>query len=278
MIELKNVSTVHGQKHVLKSASARFEPGETVAILGASGTGKSTLLSLFVGAVTPASGTVEIDGVDLKKVPAPVLQMLRRRVGIVFSDLKLLPDRTVKENIGYTLEVAGASDDVIEERIRGVMQQLDLTERKDAMPEELTRTQQLHVALARALAASPLILLVDDPFRMLDRHEVGPFLRMLRKMKTPAMTLICTTSDETVASELGGRTLELAAGALTPMRAMAASATEGRQSRSEHARVAPVKQGTLTEEIPLGVLADKSAKQAKAEGQARKIKVTAIGS
>src|SRR5688572_14304902 len=117
MIEFKNVIKTRGTHVVLSNASARFEPGETVAIFGTSGSGKSALMSLMIAADSPTSGTVEVDGVDLKKVPAPIMKLLRRRVGVMFSDLKLLSDRTVAENVGFTLEVCGVPDTEINMRV-----------------------------------------------------------------------------------------------------------------------------------------------------------------
>ena len=284
MLTLRNVSKIVGKHTVLEDVSETFEPGERVSLFGPSGSGKSMLLSLLIAAETPTSGTVEIDGVDLRRIPAPILQIFRRRIGMMFSDLKLLADRTVAENIAYPLEVCGIADAVIQPRISELLEHVGLSLRAHTPAAELTRSEQVKVALARALASKPLILFVDDPFRMLDRAEIGAFLELLHRSKTTEMTMLCTTSDPWIADQMAGRVLQLDNGRIVPRSQAETSSTEAplqepqRQSRSEHARPAPKTKASFKEEIPLGILADKPSKQVKATNTPRKIKVTSIGS
>lgn len=283
MLTLKNVSKTVGKHALLENVSENFQPGECVCILGASAAGKSTLLSLLIAAESPNEGTVSIDGVDLKRIPAPIMHIFRRRVGIVFSDLKLLADRTVEENIAYPLEVCGVVDSVMQTRVTELMVQVGLSLKARTVAAELTRSEQVKTALARALSSKPLILLVDDPFRMLDRLDIGPFLELLNRSKTPEMTLICTTCDPELAKRIGGRILHLENGSLTTASKAEGTPSEApeeepqRQSRSEHLHPAP-KKVSSKEQIPLGILTDKSQKQGKASNMPRKIKVTGIGS
>lgn len=279
MIVLKNISKTEGNRRILSDVSAEFEPGQIICLLGKSGSGKSSLLGMLMAAEKPTEGSVEIDGVDLKKIPAPILQIMRRRMGVVFSDLKLLTDQTVAANVAYPLEICGVPDAAIRERVPKILEQTGLSMQAQTPIQELPRSAQVTVALARALAGHPLILIVDDPFRMLDRADIEPFIALLKSVKTPEMTIFCSTSDVEIAQTIGGRIFILEEGSL--MSAEQAKppveAAEGRQSRKDHAQ-APTPEAPIKEEIPLGVLSQtKPQKQAKQEGP-RRIKVTGIGS
>src|SRR3989338_3211761 len=153
MLTLRNVSKTVGKRDILRNVSETFEPGERVSLLGPSGSGKSMLLSLLIAAETPTEGTVEIDGVDLRRIPPPIMQIFRRRIGIVFSDLKLLPDRTVAENIAYPLEVCGVADAAVQARVPELLEHVGLSLKAHTSAAELTRSEQVKVALARALAS-----------------------------------------------------------------------------------------------------------------------------
>src|SRR3989338_2009854 len=126
MIVLKNVTKKYGRLGVLSDVSFSVTPGEFVCITGPSGAGKSTLLSLLIGAEGVSSGSVSVDSVDLKQIPAPAMQLFRRRVGYMFQDYRLLPHATVRENIAFPLEVCGQPDEAIRQRVTELVDRMKL--------------------------------------------------------------------------------------------------------------------------------------------------------
>ena len=215
MIDLKNVTKDFGAGKILDGISVRIEPKECVCILGPSGAGKSTLLKLLIGAETPTSGSVTIDGADLKKITRPALQLFRRKVGIIFQDGKLLSNRTVSENIAFPMETNGASDAVIEKRVGELLRRMNLTERKDALPHQLSSGEQARTAIARGIAHTPLILIADEPLQNLDEGHAQNVLQLFRELHIAGMTMIVMTRDAAFADALRGRILRLEAGKIS---------------------------------------------------------------
>ncbi len=215
MIDLKNVSKDFGRGKILDGVSLRIEPKECVCILGPSDAGKSTLLKLLIGAETPTSGSVTIDGVDLKKIPRPALQLFRRKVGIIFQDGKLLSNRTVVENIAFSMETNGASDSVIEKRVNELLRRMGLTHCKDSLPHQLSAGEQSRTAIARALAHVPLILIADEPLQNLDADQAQNVMQLFRELHVAGMTMIVLTRDASFADALRGRVLRLENGKIS---------------------------------------------------------------
>ncbi len=226
MIVLKNVTKKFRDLMVLNNVSLQIGPGEFVCITGPSGAGKSTLLSLLIGAQTATGGSVMMDDVDLRNVPSGALQIFRRRVGMVFQDYKLLHNRTVEENIAFPLEVIGKSDEEIEERVPELMRQMDLQKRAKALPWELSGGERARVAIARAIAHRPLILLADEPTGNLDRHQASDVLTLFRAIHHAGTTVILATHDLTLVEEAGARHIALEQG-----KVVSDSATGGTRPR-----------------------------------------------
>jgi cell division transport system ATP-binding protein len=156
-----------------------------------------------------------MDGVDLRSVPPPALRIFRRRVGIIFQDRKLLPGRTVAEHVAFPLEIAGASDETIAKRVPEVLSRLHLNSRASAFPSELSMGQQTLLAIGRAIAHQPLILIADDPVRDLDAAEAAEVLALLHDMQAKGTTVIVASRDAALATQLNARSLTLDHGALT---------------------------------------------------------------
>ena len=212
MIVLKNVTKKFRDLTVLNNVSVQIGPGEFVCITGPSGAGKSTLLSLLIGAQTATGGSVMVDDVDLRNVPSGALQIFRRRVGMVFQDYKLLHNRTVEENIAFPLEVIGKSDEDIAKRVPELMKQMGLDKRAKALPWELSGGERARVAIARAIAHRPLILLADEPTGNLDRHQASDVLSLFRAIHHAGTTVILATHDLTLVEEAGARHIALEQG------------------------------------------------------------------
>lgn len=215
MLAMRNVSKTFGNKTVLNDVSFQVNPGEFVCVFGASGSGKTTLLSLLLGMTKPSTGTVEVDGADLKSVPPEALQMYRRRVGVVFQDGKLLPYATVRENIAFPLEIWGAPEGWMQKRIDELLTLMRLQEQGDAFPNGLSAGERCKVGLARAMAAKPLILLCDEPTGTLDPAESTAVIRMLKHLNKQGTTVILCTHDQALVDLLGVRVIRLENGAMS---------------------------------------------------------------
>ncbi|NOS67228.1 MAG: ATP-binding cassette domain-containing protein [Candidatus Peribacteraceae bacterium] len=212
MIVLKSVSKDFGRGNVLDGISLTIDPKECVCILGSGAAGKSTLLSLLIGAEHPTSGSITIDGADLRTIPRPALQLFRRKVGIVFQDAKLLSTRTVAENIAFPMETNGDSDEKIEKRVRELLRRMNLVECANALPHQLSAGEIARTAVARAVAHAPLIVIADEPLRNLDLADAENTLRLFHELSAAGTTLIVMTRDASLAEALRARVIRLERG------------------------------------------------------------------
>lgn len=209
MISFSGVSKEYDGREVLSDVSFQINPGEFVCITGPSGAGKSTIIHLLIRAEVPSKGTIDIDGANLATLPPSILQLYRRRTGVVFQDYKLLPDRTVEENIGFALEVCGEPDDVVDERTAEMMEKLTIADRAHAFPSELSGGEKTRTALARALIHKPSILIADEPTGNIDPDQSIHILNILRQINAEGTTVILATHDKTIVDALGVRVLRI---------------------------------------------------------------------
>jgi cell division transport system ATP-binding protein len=265
MLVLKNVSMVFRKRVVLENVSCRIDPKEFVCVTGPSGAGKTTLMSLLIGALRPTSGTIEVDGVDLKKVPTIALQLFRRRVGVVFQDYKLLPNRTVRENILFPLEVCGAPPLWSEKRVDEVLKQMTLIDRADAFPSELSGGERARVSIARAIVHKPLIILADEPTGNLDPVQALTILQLLKDIHAAGTTVILTTHDFALVDTLQTRVIRLEHGKV--IRDSVGGYEKAKRTQPKHVPV-PAKHEFFAEE---------STKEEGSSG-GKKIHITSIGS
>lgn len=212
MIEFKNVSRDFGRGKILDGISFRIEPKECVCILGPGGSGKSVLMSMLIGVDAPTSGTVAVDGADLRAIPRPALRLFRRKTGVVFQDGKLLGGRTVFENIAMPLEICNADDAAMERRVNELLLRMNLTALRNALPCELSAGEQARTAIARAVAHSPLILVADEPFRNLNMSATRAAIELFRGLNAAGSTVIIMTSDEALAETMRARIIRLESG------------------------------------------------------------------
>lgn len=214
MIVLDNVSKAYGPRTILEGISLQIDPGELVCVTGPSGAGKSTLIHLLAGAIPASSGTITIDGVQLHQVPPPVLQMFRRRVGVVFQDYKLLRNRTVAENIAFPLEVCGVPDPIILQRVNELLEQMHLTEQAHALPSTLSGGEQARTAVARAVAHKPLVVLADEPTGNLDPNQSQKILDLFRDIHAQGTNVVIATHDTPLVDSLRTRVIHIDNGRL----------------------------------------------------------------
>jgi len=209
MIVLKDVTKLFGKKPILDHVSLQINPGEFVCIVGPSGAGKTTLLQLLIGAERLTEGAIEVDGVDLKNLPKPVMQLYRRRVGMIFQEGRLILSRTVAENVAFPLEACGWDDAAIRQRVTEVLQLLHLTDLAQALPADLSSGENAKVAIARAIIHEPMIILADEPTAHLDQEQAKEVLRILRQLHQAGATVLLATHDLPLAQSFENRMVEI---------------------------------------------------------------------
>ena len=196
MIQLHNVSLAYQKDATaLNGINLRIEKGEFVFLTGPSGAGKTTLLRLLYGALTPTSGQVLIDGQNVSRMDASQIPILRRCVGVVFQDFKLLPNRTVFENVSITLEVLGWGRADIGKKVMHVLKQMGMEGKINLTPQRLSGGEQQRVALARALVNDPKILVADEPTGNLDDPNKNQILNIFKEANVRGTTVVVATHD-----------------------------------------------------------------------------------
>ncbi len=215
ILRLSNVTKEYPRSGVaLRNVSFEVEKGEFLFLAGHSGAGKSTLLRLLSMAERPTSGEVKISGYSSATLRPRELPKLRRRLGIVFQDFRLLPDRSAESNVSFALEVTGAPRASIGPRVARLLTQVGLASKSTAFPHELSGGEQQRVAIARALANDPFVLLADEPTGNLDDRATRGVFQLLREINASGTAVIMATHDVTLIEWSGLRFLELDRGAL----------------------------------------------------------------
>jgi len=215
MIELHNV-TVQYQKDspALSSISLNIPKGDFVFLTGSSGAGKSTLLKLVYGAVDPVRGHVVVDGQNLSRLPRKQIPFLRRNIGVVFQDFKLLNSKSVFDNVAMTLEVLGWESKDIGKKVFHILKRLGIEHKKDVSPLRLSGGEQQRVALARALVNDPKILLADEPTGNLDESNKDQIINIFREANLRGTTVVIASHDRRVLSSVHSRVVRLEKGQL----------------------------------------------------------------
>ena len=214
MIRLYHIVKSYGQRDALRDVSVHVEKGEMVYITGPSGAGKSTLLKMLYGAERPTSGKMLLGGVDVSKLNSAQLPSLRRNMGVVFQDFKLLPHRTVADNVALALEVIGATDDSIRRRVPAVLNIVRLRGREDDLTGVLSGGEKQRVAIARAIVNDPAILLADEPTGNLDGAMAVEVMEILQAINLRGTTVLIATHDVGLMDRFPYRRLRFVGGKL----------------------------------------------------------------
>lgn len=210
MILFDHVSKKYGtQKNALDDININITDGEFVFLIGPSGAGKTTLLRLLLRDVKPSKGKVIVDEWNLNTLPDNKLHLLRRRIGMVFQDFKLLADRTVFENVAISLEILGKNKQSITKDVKDVLELVNLEDKGDMFPMQLSAGEMQRVSIARAIATGPKILLADEPTGNLDPVTAWEILEILEEVNKVGTTIIMATHNVNIVDSLKKRTITL---------------------------------------------------------------------
>jgi cell division transport system ATP-binding protein len=210
MILFDRVSKVYPDNSVaLQDVTLAIEPDEFVSIVGPSGAGKTTLLKMFLAEEHPTEGSVTYGDVNIHSLNKKQIDDFRRKVGMVFQDFRLLGDRTVYENIAFTMEAAGRTDEEIEQDVPHVLELVDLTSKIWNFPRELSGGEKQRVAIARALVNQPDVIIADEPTGNLDPVNTYDVVQILKKINDLGTTVILTTHNKGIIDSLGKRVVAM---------------------------------------------------------------------
>jgi cell division transport system ATP-binding protein len=216
MIRLDNVSKTYPSQDrpALRDVSLEIAKGEFVFLVGASGSGKSTFLRLVLKEERPTTGSIHVLGKDLSRLSNWKVPTLRRQIGTVFQDFRLLPNKTVNENVAFALEVLGKSRGMVRKVVPEVLELVGLADKADRMPDELSGGEQQRVAIARAFVNRPAILLADEPTGNLDPATSVGIMRLLDRINRTGTTIVMATHDDEIVDQMRKRVVEMEDGRL----------------------------------------------------------------
>jgi cell division transport system ATP-binding protein len=214
MIVVEKVTKKYGSKKVLDNVSFKVEGGEFVSIVGTSGAGKTTLIHAMIGAQEVNGGKINIDAYDVTKLSPEKIQEYRRRIGIIFQDYKLLPKKTVFENVGFALEVAGYPKKFIQTRTTDVLKLVGLEDQRNHFPRQLSGGERQRTAIARALVHAPELLIADEPTGNLDPENAIALAKLFLKINKHGTTVILATHNKDIVNSIKKRVITLDRGKL----------------------------------------------------------------
>jgi cell division transport system ATP-binding protein len=214
MIRIDNVTKHYSgaARPALENVTLEIEKGDFVFLVGASGSGKSSLMRMMLREDVPNSGSVYVLGENLKRLPNRRVPYFRRKVGMVFQDFRLLPNKTVAQNVAFSLEVIGKSQGFIQAAVPDVLELVGLAHKAGNLPGELSGGEQQRVALARAIVNKPAILLADEPTGNLDPATSEDIMRLIERINAAGTTVVMATHDRAIVDRLQKRVVVLSHG------------------------------------------------------------------
>ncbi|OGZ64701.1 MAG: cell division ATP-binding protein FtsE [Candidatus Staskawiczbacteria bacterium RIFCSPLOWO2_01_FULL_40_39] len=210
MIKFQNVTKIYPpDTTVLHDICFEVKEGEFVSIVGKSGAGKTTLVKLILGLEEPTSGSVFFAGKNISEAYGADLQEIRRKIGGIYQDYKLLPAKTVYENVAYVMAVEGKENEEIISQVPKVLEVIGLAEKSNNFPKELSGGEQQRLAIARALVNHPDVVIADEPTGNLDPYNTYEVIRLLQKIHQSGKTVILSTHDREIVNKLGKRVITI---------------------------------------------------------------------
>lgn len=213
MIYFNNVSKIYNKDSVaLNDVTLTITTGEFVSIVGHSGAGKTTLVKMILADEVPTSGTVFFESINVPKLKNKDLTKLRRRIGVIFQDFKLLPNKTAYENIAFAMEAVGKTDEEIESDVPHVLELVDLRSKMFHFPNQMSGGEQQRLAIARAIINQPELIIADEPTGNLDAVNTYEIVQILKKINDLGTTVILTTHNRGVIDSVGKRVVTMEKG------------------------------------------------------------------
>lgn len=212
IIRMFHVHKRFGSKKALTDITLDIPKNEFLLVTGPSGAGKTTLLKLFYLGEPVSEGQVLVDGMNLSRIPARRIPLLRRKLGIIFQDYKLIPSKTVFDNVALVLEARGKKRGLVRKKVNSVLRTVGMEDRVDSFPPSLSGGEQQRVAVARAVAGDPKIILADEPTGSLDEESADIILQLLKGFHARGGTLVVATHDQELIRKANGRILRLREG------------------------------------------------------------------
>ena len=210
IVDLKNIDITIDEKKILSDVSLSVKKGEFVYLIGKTGSGKSSLLKILYGDIKLKKGEGNVAGIDISKIKEKNIPFLRRKLGIVFQDFKLLPDRSIEKNLEFVLKATDWNDKLkIKKRINKVLEKVKLKELISKFPHELSGGEQQRIAIARSLLNKPKIILADEPTGNLDPATSLEIMEVLKKINKNGTTVIISTHDYEIISKFPAKTLRI---------------------------------------------------------------------
>ena len=209
MIQLRAVTKKYKNNYALRNINLDIMSGEFVFVTGASGAGKSTLMKLLYKEEVPTSGTVLIGGINIANLPTQKVPNLRRCMGIVFQDYKLLPNMSVYDNVAYVIRTLGMRSKDVDERVKGALKIVGLSHKLYSKPTELSGGEQQRVGIARAIVNGPPLLIADEPTGNLDPATSMEVMEILNQINKRGITIIVSTHDQTIVNHFRKRVITL---------------------------------------------------------------------
>lgn len=212
MIQLFHVSKYYDRRPALSDITLEIEKGEFILLMGPSGAGKSTLLKLLIGAERPDEGQIFVQGRSLSKLRPSEIPALRRKVGVVLQDFRLLPKKTVFDNVSLPLLVQGVSAGEIKRKVTETLRAVGLDHKKDLFPTGLSTGEQQRVCIARAIVNGPIVLLADEPTGNLDPELTSEIIELFKSINARGTTVMVATHDPNVLAQVNRRVITLEQG------------------------------------------------------------------
>ena len=215
MIRFENVTKYYSDEDLsVENISFSIHAGEFVSIVGHSGAGKTTLIRLLLGEVKPTSGNIWFDDFDVDRLSPSELPTYRRRIGVVFQDFRLLPNKTAFENVAFAMEAAGKTDDEIIADVPHALELVGLSHKARSFPSEMSGGERQRLAIARAIINQPEVILADEPTGNLDPQSTYEIVEILKKINDLGTTVVLTTHNKGIIDALGKRVITIEKGRL----------------------------------------------------------------
>lgn len=210
MLRMENVSKVYpGGSVALQDVDIYIKPGEFVFVVGPSGAGKSTFIKMLFREVLPTTGSIFVNGVDILSLTPKEIPYMRRQLGIIFQDYRLLPDRTVYENVAFAMQVIETPHRKIKRRVLNVLDLVGLRHRANAYPNELSGGEQQRIAIARAIVNDPILVIADEPTGNLDPETSWDIMEIFKEINASGTTIVMATHDKEIVDAMGKRVVAI---------------------------------------------------------------------